>query len=138
MMRSAFANPAFLFARNKNGAAAVEFALIAPALLTSIVGIMMLGLAYYEGATVQWSLERTLRTAMVHPGMTADDIRTQIEQDLEAIGGPEIVFSYEVDESGTVPLAVVTADYEVPLHIPFVPDFTLHFSAENVAPVPEA
>jgi Flp pilus assembly pilin Flp len=137
-MQSAFVRRTRNFACDDDGAAAVEFAIIAPVLLTCIVGILMLGISYYEAATVQWSLERTLRSAMVHPDLSADDIRARIEADLEAIGSPEIDFHYEIDDSGSVPLAVVSAGYEVPLKIPFVPDLALHFEAENVAPVPES
>jgi Flp pilus assembly pilin Flp len=134
MMRFAFARRSL--ARDQTGAAAVEFAMIAPVLFTCICGILMLGLAYYEGATVQWSLERTLRAAMIDPDVTAEDIEAALNEQLEAIGSPEIDFTYVIDDAGSVPLAVATANYEVPLHVPFVPDLALHFSAESVAPAP--
>lgn len=123
-------------AHDAGGAAAVEFAMIAPVLFTSIVGLLMLGMAYYEGATLQWSLERTLRAAMIDPSMTASDIEAALNERLEAIGSPDIDFSYVIDNSGSVSMAVVTAGYEVPLRVPFVPDMALHFSAESVAPAP--
>ena len=132
MMRSASARR--FLSRDKSGAAAVEFAMIAPVLLTSIVGMLMLGMAYYEGATVQWSLERTLRAAMIDPDLGAAEIESMLRQELEIIGSPDIEFSYVVDESGAVPLAIASADYEIPLHVPFMPDLALRFSAESVAP----
>jgi Flp pilus assembly protein TadG len=134
MMRSVSASRSL--ARHDGGAAAVEFAMIAPVLFTCICGILMLGMAYYEGATVQWSLERVLRAAMVDPETTAEDVETALNEQLEAIGSPEIVFAYVIDDSGCVPVAVATANYEVPLHVPFMPDLALHFSAESVAPAP--
>lgn len=134
MMRSASARRSL--ARDDGGAAAVEFAMIAPVLFTCICGILLLGMAYYEGATVQWSLERALRAAMVDPDVTAEDIEASLNEQLEAIGSPEIDFAYVIDDSGGVPVAVATADYEVPLHVPLVPDLALHFSAESVAPAP--
>ena len=134
MMRSASAKRAL--ALDASGAVAVEFAMIAPVLCTMIVGILMLGMAYYEGATIQWSLERTLRAAMLDPQITANEIEAALNERLEAIGSPSIDFRYAIDESGSVPVAVATANYEVPLHVPFVPDLALHFSAESVAPAP--
>jgi Flp pilus assembly protein TadG len=122
------------FRRDARGAAAVEFAIVAPALITCIVGLLMLGITYYEGATVQWSLERRLRAAMIDPDATAAQIEAAIRSDLEQIGSPEIEFIYQVDDEGAVPLAVVTVNYDVPLQIPFLPDMALHFSAEGVAP----
>jgi hypothetical protein len=91
-------------------------------------------MAYYEGATVQWSLERTLRAAMIDPDVTPADIEAALNERLEVIGSPQIEFSYVVDNSGSVPVAVATANYQVPLHVPFIPDLALHFSAESVAP----
>jgi Flp pilus assembly pilin Flp len=134
MMRSVSASRSL--ARHDGGAAAVEFAMIAPVLFTCICGILMLGMAYYEGATVQWSLERVLRAAMVDPETTAEDVETALNEQLEAIGSPEIDFAYVIDDSGSVPVAVATANYEVPVHVPFMPDLALHFSAESVAPAP--
>lgn len=110
--------------------------MIAPLLFTFILGILHLGIAYWEGATIQWSLERGLRTAMVYPDTTAADIEAAMQEELAMIGSPDVDFSYEIDEEGGVALAVVRADYDVPLKIPFLPDMSLHFAAENVAPVP--
>ncbi len=136
MMRFGFGRRSL--ARDAGGAAAVEFAMIAPVLFTCIVGMLMLGMAYYEGATVQWSLERTLRAAMIDPDITGDEIEAALNERLETIGSPEINFSYVIDETGSVPIAIATANYDVPLHVPFVPDLALHFSAESVAPAPQS
>ena len=131
MMRSASARR---LAADQAGGVAVEFAFVAPIFLTCIVGILMLALAYYEGATVQWSLERSLRAAMVHPGVTAADIRHAIDEDLDQMG-IDFDFSYHVEEVDTVQLAVARIAYDAPLHIPFVPDASIRFVAENVAPL---
>lgn len=121
----------------ESGSAAVEFALVAPPLLTMIVGVLMLAMAYFEGASVQWAMERTLRSAMVHPDLSATEIEAMLMEDLEEAGSPDVDFNYEIDESGEVPLAVASATYDVPLNIPFLPDMALHFAAENVGPVPQ-
>lgn len=126
------------FTRNARGTTAVEFALIAPVLMTMILGVLMLGMAYYEGATMQWSLERNMRAVMLDPDTTEADIEELMAEDLARIGSPDVDFTYEIDESGSVPLGIATASFDVPLNIPFLPDFSLHFSAENVTPVPEA
>lgn len=133
MTPSAFAER---FARDRSGSSAVEFAIIAPALFVCIVGIVVLGISYYEGATIQWSLERSLRTTMVEGHVTSAAIQAAMADDLERLGSPDVAFHYSVDTSGAVPLAIVIADYDAPLRIPFLPDISLHFSAENVAPIP--
>lgn len=122
--------------RNQSGSTAVEFALVAPVLIIMITGIMMLSIAYYRGATVQWSLERTLRAAMIDPDVGADEIEDMLAADLERIGSPEFEFEYDIDNSGSVPFRVVRVTYDAPLEIPLLPDLSLRFSAENVAPAP--
>ncbi len=133
MTRSASARR---FASAKSGATAVEFALVAPLLMTMIGGVLALGAAYYEGATIQWALERSLRSAMIHADLTAADIEELMADDLALIGSPDVAFDYQIDESGAVPVAIVSAEYDVPLEIPFIPEMALHFRAENVAPAP--
>jgi TadE-like protein len=132
MTRSGFANR---IAREEGGTAAVEFAMIAPLLFALILGIVALGMAYYEGATIRWSLERGLRTAMVYPDTTPEDIEAAMQEELALIGSPDVDFSYEIDDDGAVLLAIVRADYEIPIRVPFLPDMSLRFAAENVAPV---
>jgi len=132
MTRSASAK----FARCKNGASAVEFALIAPPLFGSILGVLALAFAYYQGATMQWSIERSVRVAMLNPDVTVDDIRALIADDLASIGAPDVNLSYEIDNAGAVPLAIVRASYETPLNLPLLSDLALPFTVETVTPLP--
>lgn len=135
-MRTMQSVSARCFLSARSGAAAVEFAFVGPVLMTLIVGILMLGMAHYEGATVQWSLERALRVAMIDSEVSKEEIEALMAEDLARIGSPDVNLSYEIDESGSVPVAVASASYEVPLNIPFLPDLALRYAAENVTPVP--
>lgn len=124
------------FRRARRGSTAVEFAIIAPVLVTFILGILMLGIAYHNAATIQWSLERSIRMAMIDEDVTLAEIEAAMADDLARAGSPDIVLSYTLEESGAVKLAVITADYEVPLNIPLLPALSLHYSVEDVVPVP--
>jgi hypothetical protein len=98
----------------------------------------MLGIAYYQASTIQWSLERSLRAAMIDEDTTLQDIRDAMADDLDRIGSPDVELTYTVDNSGTVPMAIVTADYDVPLNIPFLPKLMLRYSIEDVVPLPQS
>lgn len=124
------------FPRARRGSTAVEFAIIAPVLVTFILGILMLGIAYHNAATIQWSLERSIRMAMIDEDVTLEEIEAAMADDLARAGSPDIALSYTLEESGAVKLAVITADYEVPLNIPLLPALSLHYSVEDVVPVP--
>jgi hypothetical protein len=103
-----------------------------------IMGILLLGIAYHNASTIQWSLERSVRMAMIDADVTLEEIEAAMAEDLERIGSPDVDFTYTLDESGAVPLAVITADFKVPLNIPLLPELTLDYSVQNVVPVPEA
>lgn len=132
-MRSAFADR---FAADAKGSAAIEFAAVAPVLIAFMMGIMTLGVAYYQGMTVQWALERSLRTAMIEADTDIDDIEALMADDLARIGSPDINLTYVIDDTGEVPLAIVTAQYAAPLNIPFAPHLVIQFSFDEAVPVP--
>lgn len=126
------------FRRERRGSTAIEFAIIAPVLVTFIIGILMLGIAYYQASTIQWSLERSIRAVMIDEDITLADIEAAMQDDLERIGSPDLELTYTLDDSGPVPLAIITADYSVPLAIPFLPTLHLNYSIEDVVPIPES
>jgi len=126
------------FRRERRGSTAVEFAFVAPILVMFIMGILMLGIAYHNASTIQWSLERSIRMAMIDADVTLEEIEAAMAEDLERIGSPDLDLTYTLDESGPVPLAVITADFAVPLNIPLLPAMNLSYSVENVVPLPEA
>ena len=138
MTPSAFADLLGRFQRERDGSTAIEFAIVAPVLVTFIIGVLMLGLAYYNASTIQWSLERSLRAVMIDEDTTLADIEAAMEEDMERIGSPDLELTYTLDDSGPVPLAVITAEFDVPLDIPFVPTLNLHYSIEDVVPLPES
>lgn len=123
-------------ARNTCGTTAVEFAIVAPLFFLILFAILQLSLAFFHGTTIQWAVERAIRTAMIDPEITLGEIKTLVEEKLNTIGTPDIALTYEVDRSGAVPLAQVTANYEVQMDIPFVPGFTIPFTVETYVPLP--
>ena len=66
----------------ESGAGALEFALISPALLFMIIGVIQVSLALYKGSTVQWVSERAVRVAMIDASVDAAALTQIIEADL--------------------------------------------------------
>lgn len=122
-------------ARNTCGTTAVEFAIVAPLFFLMLFAIFQLALAFFHGTTIQWAVERAIRTAMIDPEITLGEIKTLVDENLSTIGTPDIALTYEVDRSGALPLAQVTAKYEVQLDIPFVSGITLPFTVETYVPL---
>ena len=62
------------------GAAAIEFALIAPALILLIVGIAQLGILFMANAGLRNAVGEGARMATVYPRPTDDQIRARIAE----------------------------------------------------------
>ena len=64
--------------RNADGAAAVEFVLIAPALILLIVGIAQLGVLFMANAGLRHAVGEGARLATIYPRPSHDAIRARI------------------------------------------------------------
>lgn len=123
--------------RGEDGVSAVEFAIIAPFFFVLVFGIVQVSFAYFQGATMQWAVERAVRTAMIDADASAAEIQDLVDASMDTIGTPDIALTYDIEDGGPVTLAHVTASYGIPVEIPMVPEFTLNFSVNSYIPVPE-
>jgi len=64
--------------RNADGAAAVEFALVAPALILLIVGIAQLGVLFMANAGLHHAVGEGARFATIYPRPNDEQIRARI------------------------------------------------------------
>lgn len=110
-----------LLRRDQRGAAAVEFALIAPALLTFIVGIAQLGTLFMANAGLRNAVAEGARLAAVFPMPEDDEILTRIDErefGLRADLITEPTITHGTDANG-VPYADISMSYAVPLNFIF-------------------
>jgi Flp pilus assembly protein TadG len=119
-----------------SGATAVEFAIVGPIFLIMLIGIVQLSIAYFHGSSVQWAVDRAMRTAMVDADITSTEVENLIAASLGDINPPEIELTFSIDTSGEIHLAHVVANYEIPVQILFMPEFAVEFSVEAYVPVP--
>jgi len=135
------------FASDASGASALEFAMVAPALIFMIIGVMQLGLALHKGTSVQWAAERAIRSAMLDRNVTGAEIQSLIEADLANLSGPSdstgmssnlnLTVQYTVDSTGPVPMGRVMVDYHYPVQLPLMDVFAANFSVDTTIPLPE-
>ena len=64
--------------RDGKGGAAVEFALVAPALITAIIGIAQLGILFFANAGLSNAVAEGARYATIYPRPTDTQIRARI------------------------------------------------------------
>ena len=72
----------FKFWRDRNGASALEFAMILPVFCMMLFGSIQMGIAYYYAGTVQYALERTARVTMIDQDMSAGEVQTAFNAEL--------------------------------------------------------
>lgn len=123
------------FRRCRDGASAVEFALILPVFVTMVLGTIQMGIVFYQANTVQFALEETARRLMVEPSMSSGQIETSIKTQVQQLTSQTVTVTYSVDSSGPISIAQVNAAFSIQVVIPFVPTFTIPFTAESRVPL---
>lgn len=106
------------FARDKRGASAVEFALIAPVLIAFLFGVAQLGILFFANAGLQNALAEGARLATIFPRPSEADVAAKITQKrfgLDPARLTDPTFAY-----GTVngmAYADVSLSYTMPLNL---------------------
>ena len=125
-------------ARDRSGAGALEFALVAPALIFLIMATIQISLALYKGSTVQWASERVVRMAMVDEDISAATLQAQLQADLAEMGDDfQVEVSYQVDTTGDLPIARMQVHYSYPIILPMVEAFRAQFTVDSSVPLLE-
>lgn len=108
--------------RSEEGAGAVEFALIAPALFTLIIGVAQLGTLFFANAGLKHAVSEGARLAAVYPQPTPDEIKAELTDarfglDPDHIPAPPSVVPGESAEGWDY--LDISMSYEVPLNFIF-------------------
>lgn len=119
--------------RNAEGVGAVEFALIAPLMLTFIIGIAQLGTLYMANASIRSSVAEGARLATIWPRPTNDAIIARINSrrnNLVAarVTGPTITTAAD---GSTI---TITMSYAVPLNFIFFQASPVTLTETRVVP----
>ena len=112
----------------ERGAAALEFVLIAPALIAMIIGIAQLGILYLANAGLRNAVAEGARFATIWPRPSDTAIAARItssEFGLIAANMDAPIIAHGVDAGANY--VDITVTYDVPLNVIFfdVPDVTL-------------
>ena len=107
----------FSFRRDNKGVGAVEFALIAPALLAMLVGITQLGAMFFARADLRNAVAAGARHAQIYPRPAKAEVATKIRARMTSLDQTKLtVLTVNIDESGDFPAAEIEVRYAVPLN----------------------
>ncbi|OHC73421.1 MAG: hypothetical protein A3G18_04950 [Rhodospirillales bacterium RIFCSPLOWO2_12_FULL_58_28] len=121
----------------RNGATAVEFALVAPVFLLMIAIIMELGRVLWIKNTMQYAVEEAGRYAMVNPSTVTE---TYLEDTLgpsKVIGAfsGAVTFTATLDNAVTPNTMTIVASYTYTPVIGLVPGVSVPLSSLSVVPL---
>lgn len=121
--------------RREDGATAIEFALIAPVLMSMVLMTLQIGLALHKGNTVQWAINKAARAALLDTTLNEDGIQDYIDARIKTIdSNSSIEISYDVTTVGTVALGTISGTYYHDIDVPFLPAFTAKFDIDVSVP----
>ena len=122
-------------ARREDGAAAVEFALLAPILIMLILLTLQIGIALHKGNTVQWAINKAARAALLDTTLDEAGIQAFIDERIDSIDKQaKIEIEYSVAVVGTATLGTISGTYYHPIEVPLLPPFTAQFDIDVSVP----
>jgi len=125
------------FARDQNGATAVEFALVSSAFMALVMGICYVAIMLFNNLSLEWALANASRLAEINKSVTQTTIAQAVNGHLASMDLPAatVVYTSSVS-SGGLRTAVITAGYSQTYTLPMVSTFHINFSANITVPQP--
>jgi len=124
------------FGSREDGATAVEFALVLPIFLMILIGIFELSRMMFVTSSVQYSVDRAARLAVVDPTVSVSDIEADIRNRLVVSNSPTVDLSITRTTLGVTDIAQVSAHYDHVVSPVFFPPFTVGWDFETIIPQP--
>lgn len=121
--------------RDDRGAAAVEFALVAPIFLMFVLALIDFGRVYWIKSTLQYAVEQASRYAMVNPSTTNSALVSYAKSQTNGLDPSGVTFNATDSTVGGTAFKTITASYTYTFSIPFVTLTDAVLSAKSSAPV---
>src|SRR5689334_7338105 len=100
-----------LFAKRRDGAAAVEFALIAPTLVALLLGVFEFGIFAWNRHSLEFATEETARYVMTQTSVTNSDIVTTLNSKVSGISSADLTTTVTQDTVGTTTFVTMSVSY---------------------------
>ncbi len=124
-------------AKNRRGATAVEFALIAPIFLIMAFGVFEMGRAMWIKSSLQFAVEEAARYAMVNTSATTTTISTyaQTRYTNAGLSSTGVTFAATQDTTGGINYVSITGTTTFAVQVPIVPFPSITLSAKSRVPL---
>lgn len=123
------------FASHHGGATAVEFAMVASAFVTVVMGICYVGIMLFNNLSLDWAVQRAARQLTLDHAVTQVALTATINNYLSSVGLSNANVEYAVATSNTVQTGFIVAHYNQTYVLPFVSTFNMTFSSSASVPL---
>lgn len=121
---------------SEGGATAVEFALVLPLFIGLLIGIFELSRMMFVSSSVQYSVDRAARMAVIDPTVSLSDIEADILNLLAVSNSPEVDLTITRTTIGVTDVAQVSAQYDHLVTPVFFEPFTVTWDFVTIIPQP--
>ena len=124
------------FLTDRDGAAALETALVAPIFITLVLAIFNAGWALYCGGEVRHAVERSTRLLIADPDTPESTIEADVLGALHSADPDDVTFAMTTEEVGDDgQIARLSWTYGYALDAPFIDPVELEFDSSIVVPL---
>ena len=123
------------WASAREGAAALEFALVLPVLITFLMGIWYVGWAINLGSEVRHAVELGSRIYIANPNASATDLSTAVSNNLSDVSINAVTLNSSQVAVGTATSQHITWAYTTSAAIPFLSAISFSFSGAVDVPL---
>lgn len=124
------------FLKDRSGAGALEFALVAPVVFMILFGSFQFAWAMHNAASVDYALEQASRELVTTASVTQADLQADVDAKLEKLAPGSVTVALTRWTSGGVKYAKASASYRHDFQVPFLAeqDWTLTSNVVVVTP----
>ncbi|MER9229964.1 pilus assembly protein [Mesorhizobium sp. M0664] len=124
------------FTGDASGGAALEFALIAPILITLLIGIFAFGWALNAMSSVRYTLETSSRALQMKNSLTEAEIEAIATAKLLSLGLSDVDVTIAIDApSGGFRMAHLTAKYAFVIEFPYFDRYPINYATTVTVPL---
>lgn len=128
-------DPLRRWAAERAGAAALEFALVLPVLITFLMGIWYVGWALNCGSEVRHAVELGSRIYITNPNSTSSDLSTAVSNHLTDVAIGSVTLNTSQVTHGTATSQHITWSYSTSAPIPFLSAVAFNFNGAVDVPL---
>lgn len=113
------------FLQNEDGATATEFALVFPAFIVLMLGVVGLAWSQHCISSMHYALENASRSVMLNPEMSEAQVSEQVREQLDGMAEPNVTVTLAITDDNNGRVAHVSGRYEHVIPVPLLENYPI-------------